>query len=753
MVMNAIRNLQSAICNPQSAIASFRILLAFALLFIAGAARAELADQECLKCHGEPWMASMRPDALPAMVRIPPGEAPIHRNPDDITKLYIAQDAFKGSAHAGLNCTQCHQGIERLPHNQRLAWLSCDDCHSEVSKALAEGIHKPGGDGKAKPACTDCHGSAHEILPVGAKRTHKQAEQMALACMRCHGDSNGLAHDAKDKNSKAADAQLKTVSVGSVTVVSNKPEHLAGGSHTSGSDNPAHSYRDNVHGKALFEKGLGLSATCADCHGSHTILPPSDPKSTVNPQQAPKTCGRCHQGIAEVYYTSIHGQNLLKGKTNAATCTSCHGSHGIGAINEAFTLGVIQECSNCHLKLGKTYLKSYHGKATSLGSGAAAVCSSCHGSHDILPASDPKSRVAPANLTQTCGRCHERANQNFVKYLPHVDYKDPKSSMPVFIVWLGMNLLLLSVLAVFIPHGILWFQRTLVERFHNPQGYHMRPHHERRIARFHWVHRVTHALIIVSFMGLVATGFPLKYSDTGWAKAIAGMMGGAHVMGIIHRLLALVTFSYVAIHVAFLIWFFTKKCPRPIWKYLIGPDSLIFSLRDLKDFIAMVRWFFWLGPRPKFDRWVYFEKFDYWGELWGCFLIGGTGLMLWMPTLFTRWLPGWVLNCATVIHSIEALLAASVIFLVHFFNTHLRPEKFPIDMVMLTGQMTEDEMKDERPAEYERLVAEGKLEERIVPPVPFYLRAIGAVLGMIAFLTGIILIALALKTEISQFFH
>src|SRR5690606_10966799 len=164
------------------------------------------------------------------------------------------------------------------------------------------------------------------------------------------------------------------------------------------------------------------------------------------------------------------------------------------------------------------------------------------------------------------------------------------------------------------------------------------------------------------------------------------------------------------------------------------------------------RWFLWLGPRPKLDRWAYFEKFDYWGEIWGGFVIGGSGLLLGFPTLFTRWLPGWVLNCAMVMHSIEALLAACVIFLIHFFNTHLRPEKFPIDMSMHTGYMSEEEMIEERGREYERLVAEGKLDARVVQPMALGWRIVGVVLGMSAFLLGISLIILAAKTELGQFF-
>jgi cytochrome b subunit of formate dehydrogenase len=172
------------------------------------------------------------------------------------------------------------------------------------------------------------------------------------------------------------------------------------------------------------------------------------------------------------------------------------------------------------------------------------------------------------------------------------------------------------------------------------------------------------------------------------------------------------------------------------------------GLKDLKDAIAMLRWFLWLGPRPRFGKWTYFEKFDYWGEIWGVIVIGGSGLMLWLPILFTRWLPGWTLNVAMVVHSIEALLAASVIFMVHFFNTHLRPEKFPIDMAMWTGQMSEDELKEERPALYEQLVAANQLDAQIVPPMSMRLKALGTVLGFAAFLFGIFLIILAIRTEL-----
>jgi len=671
-------------------------------------------NARCYKCHGDFQLIQMTPETLAGMVRIPPDQTTIFRDPGKIEDLFLPQEIFDGSAHSDVKCVECHLGIELLPHNQRLATLACGDCHGDVEKNIAMGPHSPAiSDGQARPSCVKCHDEPHETAALTQPRSYEKALSIVQTCVECHEE--------------AGEQRF----------------------------HPAQDYVDSIHGRGLFKLGLSLAPTCVECHGSHLVLPEADLESPVNPRNSPETCGECHQGVVDVYFGSVHGQNLLAGEENAASCTSCHSSHGVREVDRKFLTDVVQECSDCHLELGETYLISYHGKAVRLGGVEAAVCSSCHGSHEILPPSDPESRVAQGNLIETCSECHENVNENFVKYMPHVDYTDPKGPPQVFFTWLIMMTVLLGTLCAFIPHSLLWFQRTLIGRLLNPMGHHLSDfrHKGRMIRRFHPVHRVTHALIVISFMGLVATGFPLKYSHTEWAQQLAGIFGGVHVMGILHRILAVITFVYAGIHVVFLTYFFIFKCPKPRLRFLFGPDSMLPSWRDVKDAFAMIRWFFWLGPRPRLDRWAYFEKFDYFGEIWGVFVIGGTGLLLWVPHLFTRWLPGWILNCATVVHSIEALLAASVIFLVHFFNTHLRPEKFPVDMVMFTGQMSEGEMKEERGAEYSRLVAEGTLEERVEKPVGLPWRIFGGLLGILAFLTGISLIVLAIRAEINQYFR
>ena len=502
-----------------------------------------------------------------------------------------------------------------------------------------------------------------------------------------------------------------------------------------------------VQAEALKGSAHGGMA-CADCHLGLEALPHGLPVETA-------ACETCHPQPAKEIEAGPHRRGAVKGRPSP-WCLTCHGApHEIPPpgqpLNAQQRLAAVERCSPCHRELAATYRASFHGKAAWLGHGSAAVCSDCHGGHDILPNSDPRSRIAAGSLQTTCGQCHGNVNANFVKFVVHADWRDRQSNPPIFYTWLGMNILLLSVLGVFIPHSLLWLQRSLLALlFGRRRGRAAPPGAERMIQRFRPVHRLTHALIVVSFMGLAATGFPLKYCAAPWAQGLASALGGLRTIRLLHRSFAVMTLVYAAIHLGFLARWFAQRRRAPRKALGSDPDSLAISWRDLRDFGAMLRWFFWLGPRPRFERWTYWEKFDYWGEIGGLVLIGGSGLMLWAPMLFTRWLPGWVLNCAFVVHSIEALLAASVIFLVHFFNTHLRPEKFPVDLAMLTGQIRESQMREERADEYRRLAESGELEGLARAPAPRLWRFLGALAGIAAFLFGMALILLALKTELGQ---
>jgi len=244
--------------------------------------------------------------------------------------------------------------------------------------------------------------------------------------------------------------------------------------------------------------------------------------------------------------------------------------------------------------------------------------------------------------------------------------------------------------------------------------------------RFTRLNRVLHITMIVSFISLALTGMTLKFSYTGWARALAQVFGGFESAGYVHRVAAVLMIGLFLTHVVDLVR--RKSREYGSWRALLfGPDTMLFNRRDLTEFIGSVRWFLGKGPRPRYGRWTYWEKFDYFAVFWGMVVIGSTGLMLWFPVLFTHVVPGWVINVATIIHSDEALLAVGFIFTVHFFNTHLRPEKFPMDIVIFTGQMSLEEFEEDKPAENAALVASGELESHLVEAYPpIVLRAIRA---------------------------
>jgi len=223
--------------------------------------------------------------------------------------------------------------------------------------------------------------------------------------------------------------------------------------------------------------------------------------------------------------------------------------------------------------------------------------------------------------------------------------------------------------------------------------------------------------MIVSFMSLALTGMTLKFSYTAWASTLSHLLGGFESAGYIHRVAAV---TMVGVFVAHLVDLYRRKRTEfGSWRGLLfGPNTMLFTRKDLQDLIGNIKWFLGQGPRPMYGRWTYWEKFDYFAVFWGITVIGSTGLMLWFPELFTAVLPGWMINVATIIHSDEALLAVGFIFTVHFFNTHLRPEKFPMDLVIFTGRMPLEEFRRDKTAEWEALLKSGKLEEHLAEPYP-----------------------------------
>ncbi len=263
---------------------------------------------------------------------------------------------------------------------------------------------------------------------------------------------------------------------------------------------------------------------------------------------------------------------------------------------------------------------------------------------------------------------------------------------------------------------------------------------QRYYRRFSPGERILHALLMLSFVGCALTGLPLIFADKPWAATLARIFGGFEGAGLIHRICAFVMIVVFATHV---VTIFARAIARGNLLVLLwGPDSMVPQPQDAIDIWRNFKWFIGRGPQPQFDRWTYWEKFDYWAVFWGMFIIGGSGLLLWFPVFFAQLLPGWMFNIATLVHGEEALLAVGFIFTFHFFNGHLRPAKFPMDTVIFTGRIAEHELKGERQVEYQRLVREGTLAARETTPPSPESTWFGWVVGGLALTLGIVAIVL-----------
>ena len=263
----------------------------------------------------------------------------------------------------------------------------------------------------------------------------------------------------------------------------------------------------------------------------------------------------------------------------------------------------------------------------------------------------------------------------------------------------------------------------------------------RYFLRFQLSHRLLHGFLMGSFLGLAATGMPLRFNQAAWAATVATGMGGFGAVLFFHKFFAFIMTACFLIHVADI---FRQGFIRHEVGVFYGPDSLIPQFNDFIEMMQHFRWFFGLGPRPRFGRYTYWEKFDYWAVFWGMAIIGTSGYVMWFSSFFGSFLPGWLFNIALLIHADEALLAVWFIFTIHFFNSHLRPEKFPIDLVIFTGRVSEHELEEERPVEYERLVAENRLQDIESDAPELWLRNLGKLIGFSVVACGFVLFAMTM---------
>lgn len=468
-------------------------------------------------------------------------------------------------------------------------------------------------------------------------------------------------------------------------------------------------FKHSLHGKVL---------QCVNCHQNSAEFPHKNISKDYAEwrQSIPGLCGTCHTAQRDQYLKSVHGKEMMQNaNVAAATCSDCHTSHEVQRpATDSVRLSILKSCGTCHDKNYNSYRDTYHGQVSTLGYAHTAKCFDCHGSHDIQRVKDPSSTVHPDNRLQTCRKCHANATAGFVSFQPHATTNNFERYPHTWLASKFMIALLGVTFAFFWAHSLLWLYREYRDReqhkpraFVRTEGMTQEPYYRRWGAAW----RIAHLGFAITVIVLVTTGMTLLYADTAWAPAVQRFLGGPLVTGTVHRTFAVLFVTIFAIHLAYVAFNIVRGWKTFRW---FGPYSMIPNLQDLRDMIAMFKWFFGRGPRPQFDRWTYWEKFDYWAPFWGVTIIGTSGFMLWFNNLTATYLPGWVFNVATIFHGEEAFLAAGFLFTVHFFNNHWRPENFPLDILMFTGAMPLEKFKREHAVEYRRLVETGELSQHLV---------------------------------------
>ena len=397
--------------------------------------------------------------------------------------------------------------------------------------------------------------------------------------------------------------------------------------------------------------------------------------------------------------TAASGECSAQSMRRQPSCTDCHQGHDQPhPDSETFRMRLPDRCGNCHPALSQSYRLTLHGQLTDLGYKPAANCSDCHGAHEIQAIRNPQSRLASANRLSTCRKCHAYATVNFTRFDPHANEKDSVRYPLLYYAVSGTKWGLAFLVGMFALHGLVWFARSFAhtrESGRDPRLAAGSP----AVVFFAPVHQSVYLLLIIPFLGLAVTALPLKFSSFAWAQHAAKWMGGFETTRIWHQFFAAALLVGCAIHVVWLVrqWLAARREHRAGWAFWRSADSPLLSRRDFTDLAHMLRWFVGVGRRPTFERWTYWEKLDYWGVFLAVLFVTASGLLLWFPNLFVRFLPGEVLNLAKTVHAELSLMVAGFVLLMHIFNTHLRPEKFPMDQTMFTGLASEQYLQSARP--------------------------------------------------------
>jgi cytochrome b subunit of formate dehydrogenase/5-methylcytosine-specific restriction endonuclease McrA len=618
----------------------------------------KIKDEDCLQCHSDKTLTK---DVGGKQV-----------------SLFVDSAKLKHSIHGGMfACVDCHTDVKSLVHDAAPKKVTCAQCHADAQEAYSHSFHaKLVKAGNAPAAnCQDCHGGEHEILAASDAKSPVNHSNIPATCGRCHGQKFLM-----ESNGESAQAFI--------------------------------SYQDSVHGRAV-ENGSLKAAVCTDCHGAHEILPASDTKSPISKASIPGTCGKCHSEIENTFNQSIHGQAIARGNQLAPVCTDCHGIHSIKSpVNPNSPVSEQNlsrdTCARCHegVRLSQefgvpgnrvnSYFDSYHGLAAEGGSVVAANCSSCHGVHDILPSSDPRSTINKANLDATCGKCHKGVTQKFTLTRVHMEDgihpHDIGSIVVRWVRWFYILLIVAVIGAMFLHNAILWRSKAVARRrMQNPF-----------MTRMTTNQRWQHLILLTSFIVLVITGFALKFPNS-WLAEVLGM--GERLRSITHRVAGVVLIAAGIYHVFYLAA--AREGRRLIWDLAPRP-------KDAFDALGTMRYYLGLSSeRPKFGRFNYAEKAEYWALVWGTALMGVTGVMMWAKVWVGNLLARWWVDVATAIHFYEAILATLAIVVWHFYQVFFDPDVYPMNWAWWDGKMPVEHYRHEHALDVEGLAkAEGTDEKK-----------------------------------------
>jgi cytochrome b subunit of formate dehydrogenase len=548
---------------------------------------------------------------------------------------------------------------------------ACVDCHngSDAPKvdttAFGRSVHAD------KASCTDCHAGyamgPHEgELPALSPADRAKVERLSKARWP-------VAKSDLDK------ARGDTSPPKETQVTAPRAYLSCAGCHEMEHSEAMAGWERSVHSRWLREDAKAPGPTCGSCHGPIHEL---DKLAAYAPKDGARE--KVPQDRREI----------------SRRCESCHG-------NEEFA-----KAAGVNPEAALTYHDSIHGRLVRVGNKEAPVCTSCHaaskekgGTHAIVAKSDPASAVSAASRKDTCGRCHVGATDNFAALIAHKPIQEIGGHVVPHVIHVAFSWLTTLTLLFFAFHVFIDFIYELRQRLSK------KPHHGdpadaiRSVVRFDIHQRVQHWLMLSGVILLGITGWPLRGAGdldaAGYSRTFMKIFGGAEGAAIWHRVGAVLIILSAVYHLFYLTFLAAQK--RLPFSMLPLPKDAI----DMKDNIL-----FMLGvkkERPKFDRYMYLEKFDYWAVFWGIVMMVGTGFIFWFPAFFASWAPSWLVTAALIIHGEEATLAILFLFVVHFYNVHLKPSIFPMNWAWLNGRISVEMLKHEHPLEYERM--KPKLDE------------------------------------------